>query len=93
MIKGWPDYIALGAAIRLLIREESDPSALMSEKKMMQNRIISLAEPRDAGIPDSIQDIGHRWNDVAFAYDPGAFLMRYRIMGTNLKFIQYDAGL
>jgi len=93
MIKGWPDYIALGAAIRLLIREESDPSALMAEKKMMQNRIISLAEPRDAGIPDSVQDIGHRWNDVGFAYDPGAFLMRYRIMGSNIKFIQYDAGV
>ena len=93
MIKGWPDYIALSAAIRLLIREESDPSALMREKGMMQERLLSMAEPRDAGIPDSIQDIGHRWNDVGFAYDPGAFLMRYRIMGSNIKFIQYDAGV
>ena len=93
MIKGWPDYIALSAAIRLLIREESDPSALMAEKQIMQNRLISLAEPRDAGIPDSIQDVGHRWNSVGFAYDPGAFLMRYRIMGQNIKFIQYDAGV
>tara|TARA_R110000751_G_scaffold27794_2_gene73155 strand:- start:3210 stop:3845 length:636 start_codon:yes stop_codon:yes gene_type:complete len=93
MIKGWPDYIALSAAIRLLIREESDPSALMAEKQIMQNRLISLAEPRDAGIPDSVQDVGHRWNSVGFAYDPGAFLMRYRIMGQNIKFIQYDAGV
>ena len=93
MIKGWPDYIALSAAIRLLIREESDPSALVREKAMMHERLVSMAEPRDAGIPDSIQDIGHRWNDVGFAYDPGAFLMRYRIMGSNIKFIQYDAGV
>jgi len=93
MIKGWPDYKAISAAIRLLIREESDPTGLMQEKLLMQQRLISLAEPRDAGIPDAIQDIGHRWNDVGFAYDPGAFLMRYRIMGPNIKFIQYDAGV
>ena len=92
IVKGWPDFIALGAAIRLLIREESDPSALMRQKAEMQGRITSLAEPRDEGSQDRIIDVEHRWNTIGYEYDPGAFSLRYRIMGSKIKFIQYDVG-
>jgi hypothetical protein len=93
IIKGWPEFIALGAAIKLLNREESDATGLMVEKQQMRQRLIEMAEPRDAGIPDRVQDVGHRWDSIGYSYDPGAYLLRYRIMGPNIKFIQYDAGV
>tara|TARA_R100001530_G_scaffold7148_3_gene7983 strand:+ start:1823 stop:2521 length:699 start_codon:yes stop_codon:yes gene_type:complete len=92
MVNGWADFLAISAAIKLLIREESDPSALMREKEVLKQRMISMAEPRDAGLPDTIQDTSRRWADIGYAFDPGAFTLRYRIMGGNIKFVQYDAG-
>ena len=55
MVRGWEDAIALDAAIKLLIREESDPSALMREKDILLGRIVEMADPRDDGEADQIQ--------------------------------------
>lgn len=93
IVKGWAEFIALGAAIKLLTREESDATALIMEKQQMKQRLIDMADPRDAGIPDRVQDIDSRFNQTGYTYDPGAYLLRYRIMGGNIKFIQYDVGV
>jgi len=53
---GWIDYAVVDAAMQLLIREESDVSALMARKAEMKDRIKRAAEQRDAGEPDSIID-------------------------------------
>jgi hypothetical protein len=82
---GWDDYIALGAAIRLLIREESDPSALVAERDRILSRMIALAEPRDEGAEDSITDSSNRWHETYFTNLDGA--LRYRIMGDKIRFI------
>lgn len=88
---GWEDYIALGAAIRLLNREESDSSALSREKAAIGERIMALAEPRDSDEPSRVQDVKHRFSRSPLL-DPDAGAVRYRILGSKIKFIQYDQG-
>jgi hypothetical protein len=91
VVPGWEDFIALGAAIRLLTREESDPSALIMERSALESRIIALAEPRDSDEPTRIQDSKGRFSR-RINLDPDASSVRYRLMGSKLKLIQFDQG-
>lgn len=83
MPTGWDVFAALHAAVQLLIREESDPQALMAERERARQRILASLEPRDAGIPDEIEDHYGRWstniNDSA---------LRYRILGDKILFVE-----
>jgi hypothetical protein len=54
-INGWEEYVVIDAAIKMMNKEESDPSALMSEKSAIMARIQAMAE-RDIGEPDRITD-------------------------------------
>ena len=92
IVNGWEDYIALSAAIKLLIREESDTSALERQRGEVKGKIIGLAEPRDAGSPDRVQDRTERWRDWSYAFDPASFSLRYRVLGNNIEFYQYAVG-
>lgn len=56
-ISGWEDYVVLDTAIRLMVKEESDPSALMAEKQEMDLAIEELGSERDDGSPKTIQDV------------------------------------
>lgn len=56
-ISGWQDYVPLDAAIKALIKEETDPSALMARKQALIQRIESAAEGRDAGNPQTVSDV------------------------------------
>jgi hypothetical protein len=58
---GWEDFVALSMAIRLLVREESDASQLMSLKEAARQRIIACAAERDAGAPRHIADVTGRF--------------------------------
>lgn len=60
-ISGWTEYIIVDAAIKVLVKEESDPSALMAAKAGLIQRIESAAENRDAGSPPKVLD--SQWND------------------------------
>lgn len=84
---GWEDYAALHIAIRLLMREQSDPSLLMNERERLKQRIIAMLEPRDSGEPDSIGDVGGRW-DHSLTLEQRSF--KYRIMGQNIYFVDAD---
>lgn len=53
-VNGWTEYVIVDAAIKALEKEESDVSALMAQKQMLQDRIQSTAMNRDAGQPDTI---------------------------------------
>ncbi len=55
-VSGWTEYIAVDAAIKALMKEESDVSALMVQKQALIDRIQSAAENRDAGMPDRISN-------------------------------------
>lgn len=54
---GYEEYVIIDVAIKMLNKEESDPSALMAEKAAMKLRIEQMAEGRDAGQPSKVQDI------------------------------------
>jgi hypothetical protein len=83
---GWEDFIALHAAIRLKMREDSDPSALMAERETLRRRIVENAEPRDQGVADEIEDHYNRWGSG----NSNASSLRYRVMGNQL--IVVDMG-
>lgn len=51
------EYVIIDAAIKMLIKEESDVTVLMASKAAMVQRINSMAANRDAGQGDSISDI------------------------------------
>lgn len=54
---GYEEYVVIDVAIKMLNKEESDSSMLMSEKAAMKLRIEQMAEGRDVGQPSKIQDM------------------------------------
>lgn len=55
-ISGWTEYVLVDAAIKALMKEESDVQGLMLQKQMLLKRIEDSAMNRDAGQPDTISD-------------------------------------
>lgn len=64
-VSGWTEYITTDAAIKAMLKEESDASALMAQKAALIKRINDSASNRDAGQPQTISDT----RDVNY-YDP-----------------------
>lgn len=58
-INGWQEYVILDAAIKAMIKEESNDTAqlLMMQKKDLGARIIRESMPRDISQPKAIQDM------------------------------------
>lgn len=88
---GWEEYVALHAAIRLLIREESDPGPLMAEREEERQRIMSMAEPRDAGEPKAISDSYGRWATGYSYIGSNERHYKYRIMGNKIHFVELES--
>ena len=68
---GWLDYTIVDAARKAMVKEESDPSALMAELAELKLRIEQAAENRDAGFPATVSDAtrsgnsgGWGWGDL-----------------------------
>jgi len=59
----WKEYIVADVAIKCLVKEESDPSAIMAEKAGIEKRILSMASNRDAGAPERVQDVTNTFDD------------------------------
>ena len=57
IVESWVDYAVVDAAIKIMIKEESDPSALMTQKQALQSRIQSMAANRDESICGTITDV------------------------------------
>lgn len=55
-ISGWIEYVIVEAAIKALIKEEGDVSALMAQKEALKLRIQGAAQNRDAAMPEQIAD-------------------------------------
>jgi hypothetical protein len=85
----WEDYVALVAAARLLVKEESDPSAVMAIMKEEEMRIIDMAEPRDEGDQGRVEDVYGRFNRAADHFREWRYL-RYRIMGKKMHFFEFE---
>lgn len=87
---GWEDFAALNAAVRLSIREESDPSALIQEREIQRQRIIESAEPRDVGESGAVADYYGRYNSAYqyFGFEERYF--KYHILGQKISFIEFE---
>jgi hypothetical protein len=75
-ISGWTEYIIVDAAIKALIKEESDTQMLMLQKQALLDRIQAAASNRDAGQPDSISDVRSRseaWGGYGSPNGDGSF--------------------
>lgn len=87
---GWEDFIALHAAIRLLVREETDTSLLNAERQKCEARIIQMASPRDLGQEEVIGDYYERWSYARQLLTSDERHYKYRIHGEKIHFIELE---
>lgn len=65
-VSGWEEYIICDAAIKCMVKEESDPQAFAAQKAAMLQRLESEAENRNAGQPQTVSDV----NQSFWPYGP-----------------------
>lgn len=87
---GWEDFAALFAACRLLMREESDPSMLRAERDQLFSEILNSIEPRSYADNMAIEDSSGRWNNAESYFGNEERFIRYRILGSNISFIEFE---
>ena len=63
-VNGWEEYIILDAAIKMLMKEESDTSALERQRDRILIRINTMAENRDAGQSFKVSDVQKDWINI-----------------------------
>lgn len=56
-INQYSDFVIISAAIKMMLKEESDASILLGERERLERKIKDAAKNRDAGQPESISDI------------------------------------
>jgi hypothetical protein len=56
-VSGWEEIIELDMAIKALVKEESDPSALIAARNETVQRVVNLAATVDVGAPESVRDV------------------------------------
>ena len=62
-INGFSEYVIVDAAIKYLMKEESDVSGLMQQKEALKRRIEVMANNRDEGHAQTVSDIYAENND------------------------------
>ena len=55
-ISGWTEYIIIDCCIKMLAKEESDPTIFVQQKMDIIKRIEAMAENRDAANPPRVAD-------------------------------------
>jgi hypothetical protein len=56
-VMDYEEYVIVDAAIKCMIKEETDPSALLMIKQGLKQRIEGMASNRDSGMPQTISDV------------------------------------
>ena len=54
---GWDEYVIIDSAIKMLLKEEADVTALLLQKNQLRERIITESQNRDAGEPQTVTDV------------------------------------
>lgn len=65
-LNAYSEYVVVDAAIKMMLKEESDASALYQQKADLKKRITEAANNRDAANPDSVRDIYGENSDYFF---------------------------
>lgn len=60
-VSGFEEWATLSAAIKMMAKEESDPSVLLNERAILEAQIRQLAPARNADRPASIADTRGDW--------------------------------
>lgn len=68
---GWDEYIALYAAERALVKEESDVQMILVAKEALRSRIMKMSANRQIDQSETVQDVQgvtwlRGWNDQGF---------------------------
>ena len=71
VLAGFDEYVVLDAAIKAMIKEESDPSPLLAQKAEIVQQIEIAAENRDAGMPATVTD--SNWTDMWWPGGTGGY--------------------
>ena len=53
----YSEFVMVGAAIKMLQKEESDVSVLLAQKEQLEKRIREMAQNRDVGASEAVSDI------------------------------------
>ena len=56
-VSGWEEYVINSAAMKALVKEESDISGLMALQAVQDRRLATIIENRDAGSPATVVDV------------------------------------
>lgn len=70
-ISGWEEYIVVDMCIKMLAKEESDPTVFAIQKQALLKRIEEAAENRNVGEPERVSDSKLRnfaWSDSNEGY-------------------------
>lgn len=62
----YAEYVVVDAAIKMLQKEESDVSVLMTQKAALKRRLEEMAGDRDVGQPGTVSDIYAENNEYWF---------------------------
>lgn len=68
---GWWEYLTLGAAIDMIIKEESDPSAFAVKFEKLKMRIKTECDNRDQGSSARVTDVYRRGGRVLYGVGGG----------------------
>lgn len=73
-INAWEEYVIIDAAIKCLMKEESDVTGLVRMKQAQMERIMAAAPNRDAGEPQRVTDVnqirdGETYDIFGFGHD------------------------
>lgn len=59
-IAGWEEYVVCDVAIKMLTKEESDPSVFMQQKAMLSQRLDEMSKNRNLAEPQVVSDSKYR---------------------------------
>jgi len=60
-VNGYEEYVVVDAAIKCLLKEETDVTFLEMRKQQLLRRIEVMSDERDVGQPDTIRDVRGGW--------------------------------
>lgn len=64
--RGYEEFIILDAAIKCLLKEESNVKLLMAQRELVRKRIMDAASARQAGEPYRVTDVNNGVRNSAF---------------------------
>lgn len=56
-VNGWEEYVIIDAAIKMTLKQEGNVEELYRSKNDMISRIKQMADNRDSGFPQRVQDV------------------------------------